>query len=343
LTGEVSALLLVYAPEEWPLDYSRRLARLRWRRALAAVKAVSPEKGARSEDVLKGAAVVVVVRDVSAIPALVSESATFFSGRIVPAWPVASRELPGLETLRQIETAQWPRLPEKPREENPPAVGFDVRLLPPQPAESFSAFVERLFVKAREAVWDGGFRALRLEDPASRDLEELRRLLPPSAKRVCDVGALGNDPAEALEKLASGRETFDAFLFSGVLECVEDPVRALRLARRLAAPEAVLVASVANVGALALARELLEGRFDPLASGLFDARHIRWFDRRFFTEALEEAGWSVARRADRIATAAAEEDSFLTAMAAWPGLDASSLRTRSWVAVAYAGEGSAKF
>lgn len=310
---------------------------------MGAVAAASPEKEASSEQVLKGSVVAVVVRDVSAIPAPVSSPVEFFSGRIVPAWPVGSREIPGLETLRQAERAPWPRPAGEPREENPPAVGFDVRLLPTQPGESFSAFVERLFAKAREAVRDWGFRALRLEDPASRDLEDLRRLLPPSAKRVCDVEALGNDPVEALEKLASRRETFDAFLFSGVLECLEDPVRALRLAHQVAAPGAVLVASVPNVGSLALAHELLQGRFDPMASGLFDARHIRWFDGRFFTEALEEAGWAIAQRADRIAPVTADEESFLTAMAGWPGLDAASLRTRSWVAVAYAGEGSAKF
>jgi hypothetical protein len=333
LNGEDS-VLLVYAPEQRPLDYSQRLARLRWRRALCADPAISPAADTFARDVLQPSGVAVVVRDACSIPLAVPCPLEFFSGRIVPAWPVGSEMTPPPASLRMLEALDWPT--DGPKEwRNPPAVGFDARLLPPEAGELLASFVERLFTKAREATWDPGFRALRLEDSASRELEDLRQLLPRSAKRVCEAVNLGTDPMAALEQLAGGKETFDAFLFAGLLERLDDPVRALRLARQVASPGAMLIVSVPNVVSALLARDLLEGRFDPMPSGLFDGRHVRWFDRTFFTEALEEAGWTVARRADRAEGARAEDESFLSAIADWPGLDAASLNTRSWVAIAY--------
>ncbi len=253
-----------------------------------------------------------------------------------------------------------------------PAVAVDVESLPPGDGESIGDYARRLFEEAGSAAFDSGFRALVLDDPSEHERVELLGLFPPETARACDVGCgagaagralrrlrprarvtgiesdpraaalarerldrvLEEDAAAALERLGREGESFDAFLFADVLEHLPDPIAVLALARRIASPGAVLVASVPNVGHLSLVRDLLLGRFDPLPAGLTDAGHLRWFDRRFLAEALEEAGWRVRGIESLAGAPAPDSESFLDRFADWPGLDRESLTTYQWVAVA---------
>ena len=136
------------------------------------------------------------------------------------------------------------------------------------------------------------------------------------------------------EDLGGESRTFDAFLFADVLEHLEDPVRSLSLARKLAAPGATLVASVPNAGHLSLVRDLVQGRFDPVPAGLADAGHLRWFTKASLAEALEEAGWQATSIESWPGAPASDSAGFLAALSDWPDLDRESLMTYQWIAVA---------
>jgi len=148
------------------------------------------------------------------------------------------------------------------------------------------------------------------------------------------------DALKGLEALGREDARFDAFLFADILEHLEDPVRALCLARRLAEPGARLVASVPNVGHLSLVRDLVAGRFDLVPAGLADAGHLRWFSRDFLREVLEEAGWRVEDIHGLPGGPAPDAEKFLGALADWEHLDRESLGTYQWIAVAVADAGS---
>lgn len=177
--------------------------------------------------------------------------------------------------------------------------------------------------------------AFRGSSPTARVTGIERDAGAAAAARLCLDRVLEEDAAAALRRLARDGERFDAFLFGGALERLEDPVGALALARAVASPAAHLVASVRNVGYFPRVRELVAGRFDPV--GLDDTGPLRWFDRRFLVDALEEAGWRVARVEGVPTAATSEAESFLSQFAAWPGLDRNSLTTSRWVALAVAG------
>jgi len=204
-----------------------------------------------------------------------------------------------------------------------------------------AAFSNRVFECAEQAPPDRAFRALVAEEDPDEERSGLRRFIPGPARQICDVSELGPDPGEALERLARGGRLFDAFVFSGVLENREDPVRLLALARKGAHPDATLVAKVPNAGYLSIARDLLLGRMDVTPAGPTDVRRLRWFDRRFLCEALAEAGWRV-ERVEGLAGDPPDAEPFLAHLKDWPNLDRASLLTRTWVAVAKAGECEAK-
>jgi 2-polyprenyl-3-methyl-5-hydroxy-6-metoxy-1,4-benzoquinol methylase len=145
---------------------------------------------------------------------------------------------------------------------------------------------------------------------------------------------LEGDAIARLSELTDAGERFDAFLFADVLEHLEDPIRALVLARQLALPGATLVASVPNVGHLSIVRDLLRGRFDPVAAGLADAGHLRWFTRTSLEEWLEEADWRMTAIESLPGAAAPDTEDFLRLVDGWPELDRESLLTYQWVAVA---------
>ncbi len=252
------------------------------------------------------------------------------------------------------------------------AIAFRPADFPAAPDENVAAYLERLAGVTVEKRFDPGFRAFVFDDPSGRERDEITRHVPTGARRLLDVGCgtggssaglksrreglevcgIENDAAAAerargrldrvlvgdapriLEDLAGEGRTFDAFLFADVLEHLDDPVRALSLARKLAAPEATLVASVPNVGHLSLVRDLVQGRFDPVPAGLADAGHLRWFTRASLAEALEEAGWRTLSIASWPGAPAPDSAGFIGALAGWPGLDRESLMTYQWIAVA---------
>jgi SAM-dependent methyltransferase len=336
LTDLDSAVLIIHEPVDAPLDYGARLGRLRWRRALGGGPDLTPAGSAAAQEVLAGGRAAVLLRDARAIPAPLAGASGFFAKRLVPALPVeiADTRVP---TLREMEATGFPpgREPDRSRAWIP-AVGFDVERFPPRDKEPLSAFAVRLFAEADGTPFDPSFRALVFGDPAARRRPDLTAFLPKDAGRLCDVEALGKDTLAALGRLVRERDDFDVFLFVGVLERLEDPARALALARKAARPGAVLVASVPNVGHLSVVRDLVLGRFDPLPEGLTDVAHLRWFDRRSLAEALQEAGWSVDRVEALPGVAPQDAESLLADFADWPGLDEASLTASEWIAVARA-------
>jgi SAM-dependent methyltransferase len=153
------------------------------------------------------------------------------------------------------------------------------------------------------------------------------------ARERCDR-VLEGDLAEILPALESAGERFDAIVFADVLEHLEDPVAALTMGRRVAAPGARLLVSVPNVGHLSIVRDLIAGRFDPVPAGLTDMGHLRWFTRVFLEEALCESGWRVDAIESEAGAPPPQAQDFLALAAAWPDCDRESLLTYQWVATA---------
>jgi hypothetical protein len=147
------------------------------------------------------------------------------------------------------------------------------------------------------------------------------------------------DASEALAALSKEGQLFDAFLFADILEHLEDPVEAMRLARTLASPGATLLASVPNAGHLSLVRDLLRGRFDPVPAGLADVGHVRWFTRGSLGDMLQEAGWRVVSIEAEKGGAAPDAAEFESRVSSWPGLDRESLEAYQWIAVGRADSG----
>jgi SAM-dependent methyltransferase len=376
--SEVVIVFAPEADQE-PLDYSRRFGRLRWRRAMRATRALAPEPGAAASQVLEGARYGILVRDERALPAALAGPGAAWTVPIRPALPVPAAAVP-VHTLREIETcaAAPPAKGGPPDRSRVPAVAVDLASVSPRAGETVRAFTGRIWEESRRVGFDPCFRALVLEDPPDFDRGELLERLPAETRSLCDVGCAGGasgrafrlrapgvrvtgiekdpraaalarqrldrvleeDVLRALERLDREGERFDAFLFADVLEHLGDPVGALKRARRLAAARAVLVASVPNVGHLSLVRDLVAGRFDPVPAGLADAGHLRWFDRRFLAECLEEAGWRVERVDGLAGAPPPDPEPFLSHFGQWTGLDRESLRTYQWVAVAGVSEGS---
>jgi hypothetical protein len=345
LTDSPSPLLLVHDSAASRLDYGRRVGRLRWRRALGGCEEAAPRPEEPAAAVFEGRSAAVILRDDLAIPFPVEDPVRLFSGRVVPARSAAV--LKGLRgrTLREREAAGFELEDGTRAPSRIPAAGFDLRFLRPREGETMAAFSNRVFECAEGAPREGAFRSLVAEEDPEEDRSELRRFIPGPARHICDVSQLGPDPGEALERLAREGRVFDAFVFSGVLENLEDPVCLLTLARKAAHPDAALVAKVPNVGYLSIARDLLLGRMDVTPAGPTDVRRLRWFDRRFLLEAVTEAGWRVERVED-LPGDPPDAEPFFAHFKDWPNLDRASLLTRAWVAVAKSGEcegQSAKF
>jgi SAM-dependent methyltransferase len=322
---------------------------------------------------LDGDGILVFVRDDRALPMPESGSAPRVAeGSVVRCLPISADRVP-VHTLRELENEGWPPSSSNDSAERSPAIAFRPSELPPIDGETCSEYVSRLFA-APAGVADTNFRAVVFDDPAEYERPELVARFSERVRRLCDVGCgpgsaaaawkkrsgghatgieldpvavlrarerldrvIDGDAREVLSDLAEAGETFDAFLFADVLEHLDDSVAALSLARRLATPGAELVVSVPNVGHLSVVRDLVFGRFDPLAAGLLDIGHLRWFDRRWLAEALEEAGWSVESLESLPGAPAPRSEGFLEFFAGWPGLDPESLSTYQWLAIARPG------
>jgi hypothetical protein len=337
LTDSASPLLLVHDSAASRLNYGRRVGRLRWKRALGGCEEDAPRPEKPAAEVFQGRRAAVLLRDELAIPFPVADPIRLFAGRLVPARAVAISNSLRRWTLWEQEAAGFEPANDAGPLLRAPAAGFDLGFLRPRAGETMAAFSNRVFECAEQEPPDRSFRALVVEEDPDEERSALRRFIPGPARQVCDVSGLGPDPGEALERMARGGRLFDAFVFSGVLENREDPVRLLALARKAAHPDATLVAKVPNVGYLSIARDLLLGRMDVTPAGPTDVRRLRWFDRRFLCEALTEAGWRV-ERVESLGGDPPDAEPFFAHLEDWPNLDRASLWTRAWVAVARAGD-----
>ncbi|MEP6768863.1 MAG: class I SAM-dependent methyltransferase [Acidobacteriota bacterium] len=352
-------------------EYGSRFSRLRWRRAVAPDRVAVWDTLSPARASLGGADSWVVVLEESALPAPggVPEppaGSARFAEAAIPSDP------PFVHTLRELEAAQLRGTPEggPGGPGRTVALAFRSGQLTPAQGETVGAFLGRLSTLASTRP-DPAFRVIRFDDPSGRERPELTRRLPRGPARILDVGCgagggiasasasnpgwhvtgIERDPdlalrardrchrvvegdlLEVLPRLAAAGEEFDVIVFADVLEHVEDPVAALRAGRRLAAADAILVASVPNAGHLSIVRDLIQGRFDPIPAGLCDSGHVRWFTRSWLSEALEEAGWRVRAIEGERGAPAPDAAAFLDLAASWPGSDLESLRTYQWVAV----------
>jgi SAM-dependent methyltransferase len=157
---------------------------------------------------------------------------------------------------------------------------------------------------------------------------EVRALVPPTARRVLDVGcgagALGGalsavrgievvgielfaDAAaraaerlddvvvcdlDALTELPFPAAHFDAMVFGDVLEHLRDPHRLLRVLRRYLAPDGAIVCSIPNVKHWSVVLPLLfEDRWTYQDCGLLDRTHVHLFTLEEFGALLEQTGF----------------------------------------------------
>jgi glycosyltransferase involved in cell wall biosynthesis len=90
---------------------------------------------------------------------------------------------------------------------------------------------------------------------------------------------------------------YDVVVAADVLEHLRDPAGLLRELHGICAPDAILVASVPNVGHWYPRLRIGLGRFDYDHRGILDATHLRFFTWRSFAATAYRAGWRVERRA----------------------------------------------
>jgi len=110
------------------------------------------------------------------------------------------------------------------------------------------------------------------------------------ASEVYDLVLVG----DADSRLAEVEGPFDTILAYDVLEHLPDPAPLIRRLRALAAPGAVLHASVPNARHWSLVRDLVvRGTFGYTDAEHRDTTHLRWFTRRDLVAALELGGWRV--------------------------------------------------
>ena len=113
------------------------------------------------------------------------------------------------------------------------------------------------------------------------------------ARKVCRQVIAGD--LDALDFAAElGDTRFDVILCADVLEHLRDPNRVLAALRTLLVPDGYVVASIPNIGHVAVVAELLDGRFPYGPLGLLDQTHLRFFTRRSIHECFERVGLLVS-------------------------------------------------
>ncbi len=160
---------------------------------------------------------------------------------------------------------------------------------------------------------------------------DLLALMPPTARRVVEVGcmhgALGQafrainpgvhysgvdiDPAyaevagQSLDRALAGdvelfdSPTFDSlfpsdcWVFGDCLEHLRDPWRVVRNIRERIDADGCLVACIPNAQHWSVQMRLATGLFRYEDSGLLDRTHVRWFTRVTMVEMFLQAGWRI--------------------------------------------------
>jgi ubiquinone/menaquinone biosynthesis C-methylase UbiE len=87
--------------------------------------------------------------------------------------------------------------------------------------------------------------------------------------------------------------SFDAVIFSEVLEHLVEPGEVLKKLSRFVRPGGLLLASSPNISHWRVIRELVMGRFNLADQGVFDRTHLRWFTPESFSDMAEKAGFDV--------------------------------------------------
>ena len=87
--------------------------------------------------------------------------------------------------------------------------------------------------------------------------------------------------------------TFDAIIFSEVLEHLVEPGEVVKKLARFVRPGGMLLASSPNISHWRVIRELLMGRFHLADQGVFDRTHLRWFTPGTFADLVEKAGFEI--------------------------------------------------
>jgi methionine biosynthesis protein MetW len=168
-------------------------------------------------------------------------------------------------------------------------------------------------------------RALAYETPR----REIAALVPPTARRVLDLGCasgglatllkrrgdvevVGVERDDAFAAAAAGRVDrvvhadaealarrddlaadlgrFDCLVAADVLEHLVDPWSALRAFAGLLEPDGSAVVSLPNVAHWSTWYHLARGTWPRLPEGIHDATHLRWFTLRDADALLAEAG-----------------------------------------------------
>lgn len=157
---------------------------------------------------------------------------------------------------------------------------------------------------------------------------ELCALVPPTARRVLDVGCAGGALGRALkhergievrgiepvvEQAERARAVLDdvhvgtaddipatwprpdCIIFADVLEHLVDPWAAVKKARALLEPGGTLVVSIPNVLHHSVVRDLVRGRFDYRDAGVLDRTHLRFFTEKTARELIEQGGFHIER------------------------------------------------
>jgi 2-polyprenyl-3-methyl-5-hydroxy-6-metoxy-1,4-benzoquinol methylase len=138
-------------------------------------------------------------------------------------------------------------------------------------------------------------RAYAVASPSGTDhaagYDELRALVPASARRVLDVRSVLGADVDSVEALPPAAGTFEAMVCRDVLEHARDPARLLRALLPSLEDDGVLVCSIPNVRHWTVLYPLLvHDRWTYTDAGPLDRTHMHFFTLEEFGEMLEEVG-----------------------------------------------------